>query len=103
MGEVDFFEFEQGFEFDEDAVFDQEIDAARTDFLAVVVDGHFLFSEELKSLFVHFDGKTPLIDHLLETVAHGVVDGHGAADDFMGCLVVGGVHGCFFVSRCELE
>ena len=81
LGEVDVFQLDDGFEFDHDEFFDEEVHAAGADFLSTIEDGHFLFAFEGQALIGHFDYHRALIDHFLKAVAQRRVDFHRGGDD----------------------
>ena len=81
LGEVDVFELDDGFEFDHDEFFDEEVHAAGADFLSAIEDGHFLFAFEGKVVIGHFEYHRALVDDFLKAVAQRGVDFHCGGDD----------------------
>ena len=88
LRKVNVLQLDDGFEFDHDDAFHEEVHPADADLLAAIEDGHFFFAFEGKVVVGHFEFERALVDDLLEAIAEGGVDFHSGANDAPGDVFV---------------
>jgi hypothetical protein len=81
LGKVNILQLDDGFEFDHNQIFNEEVHSACADFLSAIKDGHFLLAFKSKIVIRKFNFQRTLVDDFLKAIAQSGVDFHGGGNN----------------------